>query len=61
MNDDAREPLIDTTKRFNKKKKELRMAYKLWKSGMLREADLSPHMRHLLKVYYGVRFSRKRI
>lgn len=60
MDDRARDPIIDTSKKFNKKKKELRMAYKQWKAGMLRESDLSPQMRQLLRTYYGVRFTRKR-
>lgn len=60
MTDESREPIIDTSKRFNKKKKELRMVYKQWKAGMLREADLSPHMKQLLMNYYGVHFTRKR-
>jgi hypothetical protein len=60
MNDQAREPIIDDRKAFNKKKRELRMVYKQWKAGMLRESDLSPQMRQLLKTYYGVYFTRKR-
>lgn len=58
--DGAREPLVDNSKKFNRQKRKLRMVYKQWKAGMLRESDLSPRMRQLLSHYYGVRFRRKR-
>jgi len=58
--DQSREPIIDNSKRFNRQKRELRMVYKQWKAGMLRESDLSPWLRQLLASYYGVRFTRKR-
>lgn len=60
MTDQSREPLYDNSKKINKQKRELRMVYKQWKAGMLREADLSSEMRRLLSHYYGVKFQRKR-
>ena len=60
MTDQSREPIIDSTKRFNRQKKKLRMTYKQWKAGMLRESDLSPRIKQLLGHYYGVSFRRKR-
>lgn len=60
MNDRAREPIIDDSKRFNKQKRELHMVYKQWKAGMLRESDLSPRTKQLLNRYFGVHFKRKR-
>ena len=41
-------------KQFNEEKKRLKETYKLYKAGLIKETEISPHIKTLLVKYYGV-------
>jgi hypothetical protein len=41
---------------FDEQRKHLRMMYKLWKAGLIKEGDIPIQVKRLLNRYYGCEF-----